>query len=76
MANDNANETPQAEFLPPHSGDLALAPWAGRRMYASGHPGAKVRGKSMNSDETESGHNLGVAETTMWGSFLTRIIKK
>ncbi len=73
MANNSANETSQAEFLPPHSRDLALAPWAGRRMYASGHPGAKVRG---SSDESEDGHNLGVAETAMWGSFLSRIIKK
>jgi hypothetical protein len=42
-------------------------------MYASGHPGAKVRG---SSDESEGGQSLGVSETAMWGSFLTRIIKK
>ena len=72
MPNDSTHETPQAEFLPPHSGDLALAPWAGRRMYASGHPGAK----GSAADETELGRDIGISETTMWGSFLTRIIKK
>ncbi len=72
MANDSANTSPTAEFLSPQSGDSALAPWAGRRMYASGHPGAK----GSPADETELGRDLGVAETTMWGSFMTRIIKK
>jgi hypothetical protein len=41
-------------------------------MYASAHPGAN----GALADETETGHDLAVAETAMWGSFLTRIIKK
>ncbi|MDX2141766.1 MAG: hypothetical protein SFV19_00300 [Rhodospirillaceae bacterium] len=48
------------------------APWAGRRMYASGPTGAG-RQPSI-ADETESA-KVGVSESAMWSTFLTRVLK-
>ncbi len=69
MSDDTS--TPHAESHPPLSGDSAVAPWTGRRMYASGHVGPK----GGSAHETEASPSLGVAESAMWGSFLKRMIK-
>jgi len=71
IRDDTPSSFPEARSLPPLSGDQAVAPWAGRRMYASAAPGAK----GSPVDETETGVEFKVAENAMWSAFLNRIIK-
>lgn len=73
MATDDTAtpDFPRVDPLPHLSGGSTTAPWAGRRMYASGHPGAGI----AHSRECETGGSLALAETAVWGVFLNRIIK-